>query len=112
MYPGADVVRASYRGRTAKRRLLVPGTVYRLQLPSMLTANTFKRGHRIRVHLMTTFFPHFSRNLHTGRLETTSARMRTARITIYHDRSHPSRLILPVVGGGAERAERAEGVGR
>jgi uncharacterized protein len=97
MSPGLDVIRASYRDTTAGRQLLTPGKVYMLQLGDLLTANEFKKGHRIRVSISTTFFPHFSRNLHTGELETTSSRMRKARITIHHDPRHPSRLILPVM---------------
>ena len=97
MAPGSDVLRASYRDRTARRSLLQPGHVYLLRLPGMLTGNTFKKGHRIRVHLMSAFAPDYARNLQTGASETTSARMRTARITIHHDARHPSRLILPVI---------------
>jgi putative CocE/NonD family hydrolase len=95
MSPGLDVVRASYRDSTA-RSLLASGRVYALRLSNLLTANTFKKGHRIRVYLSTTFFPHFSRNLHTGELETVSARMRTARVTVHHDARYPSMIILPV----------------
>jgi putative CocE/NonD family hydrolase len=96
MSPGLDVIRASYRDTTA-RSLLTPGRVYALRLSNLLTANTFKKGHRIRVYLSTTFFPHYSRNLHTGELETTSARMRTARMTVHHDARYPSMIILPVL---------------
>ena len=46
---------------------------------------------------MPEFFPHFSRNLHTGERETTSARMRKATITIHHDSRNPSRLVVPVL---------------
>jgi putative CocE/NonD family hydrolase len=104
MYPGGDVVRASYRDDGTRRSLLEPGRVYLLRIPGMFTANRFVRGHRIRVHVMTSFFPYFSRNLHTGALETSSDSMRAARITVHHDRRHPSRLILPVVAGEVARA--------
>ena len=97
MAPGADVVRASYRGRSVHRSLLQPGRVYLLRLPGLLTGNTFKRGHRIRVHVMSAFAPNYGRNLQTGASETASSRTRSARITIHHDARHPSRLILPVV---------------
>jgi uncharacterized protein len=107
MSPGLDVLRASYRDTTAGRSLLTPGKVYLLRLGDLLTANEFKRGHRIRATVSTTFFPNFSRNLHTGELETLSSRMRTARITIHHDRRYPSRLILPVIGRAAGRGQRA-----
>jgi predicted acyl esterase len=71
-----------------------------------MTANQFRKGHRIRVSISTTFFPHFSRNLHTGALETTSSGMRTARITIHHNTRYPSRLILPIMDWGAGREAR------
>ena len=104
MSPGLDVQRASWRDTTAGRSLLVPGRVYTIRLGDLLTANTFKRGHRIRVHVASTFFPHFSRNLHTGELETTHAEMRTARLTLHHDRQHPSLLVLSVPPRGVEQA--------
>lgn len=97
MSPGLDVLRASYREPEGGRQLLEPGKVYELRLPFLITSNVFQRGHRIRVQISGAFFPHFSRNLQTGKLESTSAKMRTAEITIHHDRDHTSRLILPVI---------------
>lgn len=102
MYPGSEVLRASYRDG-AGRSLLHPGRVYQLRIPGMFTGNTFLRGHRIRVCLMGAFFPYFSRNPQTGGLETTSATMRPAKITIHHDATYPSRLILPVLPAGGSR---------
>jgi putative CocE/NonD family hydrolase len=107
MAPGADVIRASYRDRSTRRSLLEPGRVYLLKLPGLLTGNTFKRGHRVRVHVMSSFTPNYARNLQTGASETSSSRVRVARVTIHHDARHPSRLILPVMPSGA-----AEGGGR
>ena len=46
---------------------------------------------------MGAFQPHFSLNPQTGESERTSAALRPARITIRHDATHASRLILPVV---------------
>ncbi|HEX6058743.1 MAG TPA: CocE/NonD family hydrolase C-terminal non-catalytic domain-containing protein, partial [Gemmatimonadaceae bacterium] len=102
-----DVVRASYRD--GARSLLEPGRPYLVRIPEMFTGNTFEAGHRIRIHIMTSFFPHFSRNLHTGELETTSGRMRTATITVHHDRAHPSRLVLPVIPAPTESPARRAG---
>ncbi|MEO8448603.1 MAG: CocE/NonD family hydrolase [Gemmatimonadota bacterium] len=97
MSPGLDVLRASYREGGPERKLLEPDKVYELVLPNLLTGNLFQRGHRIRIVLTTAFMPHFSRNLHTGALETESADMRSAAITIHHDRRYPSQIIVPVV---------------
>lgn len=106
MSPGLDLLRASYRNGGPRRDLLAPGRVYKLRLTNLMTGNRFKKGHRIRVQISAAFFPHFSRNLHTGELETVSARMRKATIRIHHDRRHPSRLILPVFPAPAKAASR------
>ena len=116
MAPGSDVIRASYRDRTARRALLQPGRVYLVRLPGLLTGNTFRKGHRIRVHVMSSFAPNYARNLQTGASETQSARMRSARITIHHDARHPSRIILPVIPGDlvipSRQARDLQGPGR
>lgn len=97
MSPGLDVIRASTRDGSPTPLLLTPGEIVTLRLENLYTGNRFARGHRIRVVLLPEFFPHFSRNLHTGLRETVSKEMRSATLTIHHDASNPSRLVLPVV---------------
>jgi putative CocE/NonD family hydrolase len=97
MSPGLDVLRASYREGGPERKLLGPGEIVALRYENLMTGNLFARGHRIRVVLCGAFFPHFSRNLQTGELETVSAKAQKAEIVIHHDRAHPSRLTLPVL---------------
>jgi len=100
MSPGLDVIRASYREKQPTRSLLKPGRVYQLRLESLLTANRFLRGHRIRIAVMASFAPHMSRNLHSGLLEMVSDRGERARITVHHDRRYPSRIVLPALTDG------------
>lgn len=95
MSPGLDVQRASLRSGTT-RQLLDPGKSYRISIPNMPMANRFLAGHRLRVQISGEFFPHFSRNLHTGEPDSDSPAMRTATITILHDAAHPSRIVLPI----------------
>ncbi len=97
MSPGLDVLRASYRDQKKGRQLLKPQQVYKLRLDNLITSNVFRKEHRIRVQVSATFFPNFSRNLHTGDLEASSARMQKASISIYMDRRRPSRVVLPIV---------------
>lgn len=95
MSPGPDVLRASYglaAGRASKER-----GVYRMTFPGLLTSNVFARGHRIRLQISGSFMPHFSRNLQTGRSESTSRETRRARIRVLSDPEHPSRVAFPVV---------------
>jgi putative CocE/NonD family hydrolase len=97
MSPGLDVLRASYRNGTPRPELLKPDSIVKMTLGRMLTGNTFLAGHRIRVQISGAFFPHFSRNLQTGESEISSSAIRPARVRIYHDAKHPSKIALPVV---------------
>jgi uncharacterized protein len=97
MSPGLDVLRASYRDETVEAKLVEPGKIYRLQLDRMVTSNAFLKGHRIRIQISGAFYPHFSRNLQTGRSEIESKEMKAGRITIHHDAQYQSRIVLPVV---------------
>ncbi|MGZ4731873.1 MAG: CocE/NonD family hydrolase, partial [Terriglobales bacterium] len=97
MSPGLDVLRVSYRDLKKGRQLLTPNRVYELRLDNLITSNVFRKDHRIRVQVSATFFPNFSRNLHTGELENSFARMQKANISIYTDRRRPSRIVLPMV---------------
>jgi putative CocE/NonD family hydrolase len=97
MSPGLDVQRASYRDPTRGRQLLDPGKIYEVHVDSLITSNVFAKGHRIRLQISATFFPNFSRNLQTGESEAVSAKMEKVTISIYVDRQHPSRIVLPVI---------------
>jgi putative CocE/NonD family hydrolase len=97
MSPGLDVVRVSYRNRRAERELVEPGRVYALRFEDLMTGNTFRTGHRLRLVVCGSFFPHFSRNLQTGELETTSSVSAPARVSVHHSARYASHLVLPVV---------------
>jgi hypothetical protein len=97
MSPGLDVLRASWRDESVKPELLEPGKIYKLTLDRMLTSNAFLKGHKIRLQLSGAFYPHFSRNLQTGKSEIESKESRIGRITMYHDAEHASRIVLPIV---------------
>jgi putative CocE/NonD family hydrolase len=97
MSPGLDVQRLSYRNHAMTPELLTPGEIYEIKLDELRTANVFLKGHRIRIQVSAAFFPHFSRNLQTGLSEMSSSKTRKAKVSIYHDSQHPSRVLLPVV---------------
>jgi len=97
MSPGLDVQRASYRNLKQGRQWLTPKKIYEVDLNTLITGNTFLKGHRIRVQISASFFPNFSRNLQNGNSEMSSADVRKATIEIYSDAKHPSHVILPLV---------------
>jgi predicted acyl esterase len=76
---------------------LAPGTIREYTLDLWDMANVFLPGHQVRVEITSAFMPLFSRNLNTGMNSLTTTEMKTAEQTIYHDRAHPSRILLPLV---------------
>jgi uncharacterized protein len=97
MSPGLDVLRASYRDLSRSWQLLSPGEIYELKLENLITSNAFLQGHRIRLQISASFTPNFSRNLQTGNSEANSAEMKKAHIRVFHDITHPSQVVLPVI---------------
>ncbi len=91
------ILRARYRDSQATSAPLVRGQAYQLSVDLWATSNVFRRGHRLRLELSSSNFPRFDRNLNTGELAANSTTWVTATNTIFHDKTHPSALILPVV---------------
>ena len=58
------------------------------------TANVFLPGHRVRIHVTSSSFPRWDRNLNTG--DQRAPCYVSARQRIYHDSDHPSYVELPV----------------
>ncbi|XAS70129.1 CocE/NonD family hydrolase [Micrococcaceae bacterium Sec5.1] len=59
------------------------------------TSNVFLAGHRIRVQVTNSCFPHWDRNLNTG--DQGGTEFVTAHQRLYHDASRPSYIQLPIV---------------
>ena len=91
------ILRARYRDSQATPALLVRGQAYLLSIDLWATSNVFHTGHRLRLELSSSNFPRFDRNLNTGALAANSAMWDKATNTIFHDKTRPSVLILPVV---------------
>lgn len=91
------IIRARYRNSAERPELLTPGSTYKITIDMWATSNLFKAGHRIRLEVSSSNFPRFERNLNTGEEQATSRRMVKATNTLFHDPSHLSALILPVV---------------
>ena len=91
------ILRARYRDSTIEAKPIVPGKVYEYKIDMWSTSNVFLKGHRIRLEVSSSNFPRFDRNLNTGKDASTDATTAKATNTIYHDKEHPSTLLLPVV---------------
>ena len=92
-------LRTRFRDSAEEPTLLTAGKVYEVEISMWETSNVFKEGHRIRLHVTSSNFPRFNRNLNSGRsmAEETEADIRVATQTVYHDRTHASALVLPVI---------------
>jgi uncharacterized protein len=93
------ILRARYRESMSEQKLLEPGKVYELHLDLWATANLFRAGHRIRLEVSSSNFPRFDRNTNTGGTiaEDSPNDLTQAINRVFHDRSRPSHLILPVI---------------
>ncbi len=91
------VVRARFRHGLDEERLLTPGRVERYSIDLWATCIVLAPGHRLRLEIASSAFPRFDRNLNTGGPIGWESEGVPADQTIYHDRDHPSHLIVPVV---------------
>jgi uncharacterized protein len=91
------ILRLRYRNSLEHPELAKPGEVYRVTVDAGVTGNTFLKGHRIRLEVASSNFPRFDRNLNTGGPTASETRMLKASQTVYHDREHPSHLVLMVM---------------
>ncbi|HEY9142350.1 MAG TPA: CocE/NonD family hydrolase, partial [Bryobacteraceae bacterium] len=91
------ILRLRYRNSLERPEPARPGNVYEITLDAGIASNEFLKGHRIRVEISSSNFPRFDRNPNTGAAIAGETRLVKANQTIYHDRSHPSRLVLMVM---------------
>jgi putative CocE/NonD family hydrolase len=91
------ILRARYRKGSDQAELLEPDKVERFEIDLWVTSNLFKSGHRIRLEVSSSNFPRFDRNPNTGHAFGADAELLTAQQTIFHDKAHPSHLVLPVI---------------
>jgi putative CocE/NonD family hydrolase len=91
------ILRARYRNSPEKPEFMNPREAYKFTLDLWATSNVFRAGHKLRLEVSSSNFPRFDRNLNTGEEIGGATRLTRATNTIYHDREHPSALVLPVV---------------
>lgn len=95
--PTLEVLRTKYRRSESDPEWMTPGQPVEIVIRTALTANMFRRHHRIRIHVTSSFFPHLDRNPNTGEASAIASRLVPARQTVFHDAARPSRVILPIV---------------
>jgi hypothetical protein len=91
------MVRARFRQGMAKPSLIEPSRVYDYDLDLWNTCQLYRQGHRLRIEISSSAFPKYDRNLNTGDALGQTTRMQVAEQKIFHDREHPTYVVLPVV---------------
>ncbi len=91
------VIRARYRESRKAAKLIQPGKTYEYTIDLWSTSNVFRKGHQIRVEVSSSNFPQFDRNMNTAKHPFKEDKPVIAVQHVYHDKAHPSRLILPII---------------
>jgi putative CocE/NonD family hydrolase len=91
------IMRVRYRKSWAHPEMLSPGEIAPITVEAFPTSNLFKKGHKIRLDVSSSNFPHFDVNPNTGAPEAKGFTRQIARNTLYVDAEHPSHVILPIM---------------
>lgn len=89
-------LRMRFRNSLDKPELMIPGTIYRVEIVLRPAAITFLKSHRIQLQIASADFPLHPRNLNTGMSNEYSTEMKEVEQTVYTGGEHDSHLILPV----------------
>ena len=87
--------RARFRDSRTEPTLMVPHQAYELSIELYPTSNLFAAGHRLRLDISSSNFPHFDTNRNTGE-DFESARTVIAQNSVWHHEAYPSRVVLPI----------------
>ena len=91
------ILRVRYRDSWERPSMMTPGTIYPIRVTAFPTSNLFARGHRIRLDISSSNFPHFDVNPNTGEPEARATSSRTATNRVWLDASRPSHVVLPII---------------
>ena len=69
----------------------------RIEIALWPTSNVFLKGHKIRLEVSSSNFPHYDRNPNTGINNAISKQMKVAHQKVYHSKTYSSQLILPII---------------
>jgi putative CocE/NonD family hydrolase len=91
------ILRCRYRSSWERPTLLTRGKPYLIRVSAFPTSNRFAAGHRIRLDVSSSNYPHFDVNPNTGEPEGRWRRTRVATNTVFTNAARPSSVILPIV---------------
>ncbi len=95
------MLRLRYRDSWERPSLMVPGEVYAITIELFPIGNLFMPGHRLRLDISSSNFPHFDVNPNSGEPEGSMEHPRIAGNRVFVDRGRPSHILLPVIPLGS-----------
>ncbi|MFC2075925.1 CocE/NonD family hydrolase [candidate division KSB1 bacterium] len=91
------IIRARFRAGSSKSEPITPGKVYRYEIDMNSTAIAFLPGHRVRLEISSSNFPHFDRNPNTGQPLARRVGERIAEQAVHQGGRQGSHLVLTVL---------------
>ena len=99
MHLAGEIMRGRFRNDLEDPEPMVPGEVTRIEIDLRDRFHTFKAGHRLMVHVQSSWFPAYDRNpqrfVDTYRASPGDYEIATQ--IVYRSAEHPSRLVLGVL---------------
>jgi putative CocE/NonD family hydrolase len=94
-----EIMRGRFRNSFSKPEAFTPNKIERVKFELPDVAHTFQKGHRVLVQIQSSWFPLADRNPQkfVNIYEANEADFQKANIRIYHDGTHSSGIVLPVV---------------
>jgi putative CocE/NonD family hydrolase len=92
--------RCRYRESWVNPTPLTPGERAKIVIEPFATCNLFKRGHRLRLDIASSNFPHFDVNPNSGEAEGQAQHKRIANNTLHLSARFASRLVLTIIPSG------------
>jgi putative CocE/NonD family hydrolase len=101
------IFRCRFHQSWSEPEFLESGRIYEITIEPFATANLFKRGHRIRLDISSSNFPHFDVNPNSGESPALARAPRIAVNTVHLGSENSSHLVLPIVPVNALRSLEA-----
>jgi uncharacterized protein len=91
------IIRARYRDSLEHASPISPNQIYKYVINIWPTSNVFLAGHKIRLEISSSNFPHYDRNPNTGHPFGVDAVIQPADQTVRHDARQASFVMLPII---------------
>ena len=91
------LLRVRYRDSWERPALMIPDEVCAITIELFPVSNLFCRGHRLRLDISSSNFPHFDVNPNSGEPEGEWRQPRIARNRVFVEAARPSHILLPVI---------------